>query len=153
MNGKKLQKTQNRGRRKGSPLRHKQYYTSVYFPFKLHCLCMIICIPIIPMQIPMINNVSRTLVYSKRHSSEILLNVIYWSWRSILSSSKEHPMRLPFIWMNTSSQIRGHSCGLLLPATIKWRATWILCAFWRASHWFPSLLTSCIWPWWTGIKF
>lgn len=88
----------------------------------------------------MINNVSRTLVYSKRHSSEILVNAIYWSWRSILSSSKEHPVQLPFIWMNNSSQIRGHSCGLLLPATIEWRATWILCAFWRASHWFPSLL-------------
>lgn len=36
VNGKKLQKTQNRGRRKGSPLRHKQHYTSVYFPFKLY---------------------------------------------------------------------------------------------------------------------
>ena len=36
VNGKKLQKTQNRGRRKGSPLRHKQHYTSVYFPFQLY---------------------------------------------------------------------------------------------------------------------
>lgn len=64
MNGKILQKTQNKTkRRKGSPLRHKQHYINVYFPFKLHLL-MYDNMHTNYTHVCTNDNVSRTLVYS-----------------------------------------------------------------------------------------